>query len=202
MWVKSVGDPFNIRNERGISSLNVPKVFVNNFVYQTPNFRGWSMLARKVLGDWRLSGILLFRDGRPFSVMGGSGNDSSGAHTAQDRANYTGQPINVHQGSEDQWLMQYFNPKAFAANKPGTFGNTPRNLLVGPGMINVNASVGKDWRYRERYRLQFRWDMFNAINHPNFALPNATATAGTSFGKILSTSNAPRLMQGGIKLYW
>ena len=87
-------------------------------------------------------------------------------------------------------------------NAPGTFGTSARNLMLGPGTNAADAAIAKNWHYRERYRLQFRWEMFNALNRPHFGLPTSNPQS-TAFGRILSTANVPaRVMQGALKAYW
>ena len=194
-------NPFDWRNDRGLSDYNLPRVWMNNFVYRTPSLSGSNGFVHQVLGGWEISGIVGLQDGFPFSIVGGYGNDSSMTHEYDDRADFTGQPIDVHQGSKQQWLLHYVNAGAFAPNAPGTFGNTPRNFLRGPASFNADLGFMKNWAFRERYRLQFRWEMFNATNHPDFGLPNADPTSG-AIGQITSTANVPRVMQGALKLYW
>ena len=63
---------------------------------------------------------------------------------------------------------QWFNPAAFQTAVPGTFGNAGRNILEGPGQINIDLSFFKNFQIGERYRLQFRSEFFNLPNHPNF----------------------------------
>jgi hypothetical protein len=106
----------------------------------------------------------------------------------------------VRQGSKSQWLAHYFNTAAFTPNLLGTFGNTGRNLLKGPGMDSWDISMMKNFPFRERYNVQFRWEMYNAFNHPNFGLPDTTVT-DPNFGQINSIGPvAPRVMQAALKL--
>lgn len=196
----SVLDPFNMRNNRGWSAFYFPHILVTNFVWELPKLKGWNSLVRGVLGDWQLSGIWSARSGSPLGISGGNGN-RSGTGTGQ-RADYaTSQPdLMVRQGSESQWLNRYFNTAAFKVSTPGTLGNTPRALIHGPPVNSWDMGISKNWRYQERYRLQFRWEMFNALNHPNFGNPN-TNPSSVNFGRITSGGN-PRVMQGALKLYF
>jgi hypothetical protein len=156
------------------------------------------------LGSWEMSGIWTLHSGIPFTVGGGQGQNNSLSQEGQDHANYVaGQPLNVHQGSKANWLNEYFNTAAFADNAPGTFGNTARNLLAGPGWNNVDVQFSKNFPFRERYRFQFRWEMFNALNRVYFAPPDANF-GDLNFGRITSEYNGnpnirPRLMQAALK---
>ena len=76
--------------------------------------------------------------------------------------------LGVHSGGKANWLNTYFNPAAFAINAPGTFGNSAKNLLNGPGINTADVALVKNWEFVEHYRLQFRWEMFNALNQPGF----------------------------------
>ena len=103
----------------------------------------------------------------------------------------------VHRGGKAQWLNRYFNPGAFTINAPGTFGNSGRNILQGPGTNTADIGVDKNWRIRERGTLQFRWEMFNAFNRANFNNPNAVV--GSSAAGTVSATYPSRSMQLGLK---
>ncbi len=195
----SLPDPTNLGFSRGLSDLNFPYIWVTNFSYTTPALRSWNPVVRQILGEWGVSGIWTMQAGRPFSISGGNGNNNSGALEYGDRADLTGQPITVQQGSQQQWLNQYFNTAAFASNAPGTFGNTGRNILRGPRYDSIDLALIKNWTMRERYGLQFRWEMFNALNHASFNTPVNDPTS-SNFGQINSTGPIPaRVMQGALK---
>jgi hypothetical protein len=159
-------------------------------------------IGSAILGDWEISGIWTWHSGQPFSIMGPNGSNNSEANIGGDRADYVpGQPFNVQQGSKGQWLNQYFNTAAFTANPPGTFGNTARNLLRNPQFNNVDLSIMKNFPFHERYRFQFRWEMFNAFNRTWFAQPDNTV-GDLNFGRITSDLKTPRVMQGALKFYF
>jgi len=143
-----------------------------------------------VFGDWQLSGILTHYSGSWFSVL--RGNDNSLSGIGKDRPNVVGNP-NVSNPTVQQW----FNTKAFAANAPGTFGNSGRDILEGPGFFTLDPALSRNFRIRERQMLQLRWEAFNALNHPNFNNPVATFTS-SQFGQITSTGD-PRVMQIALK---
>jgi hypothetical protein len=199
----SVPNPFDLRFNRGLSDLHSPHVFINNWVYETPGLRGAHSMVRQALGSWQLSGIWRFQSGRPFSVAGGFGNNTSLSQIGGDRADIVpGQPLQVAAGARGDWLARYFNTNAFSRNAPGTFGTSARNLILGPGTNAADAGIAKNWYYRERYRVQFRWELFNALNRPHFGLPTSNPQS-TAFGRILSTANVPaRVMQAALKAYW
>jgi hypothetical protein len=197
-----VFDPYNLRNNRGLSDLSVPAIFNNTFIYQEPSLKNLGRVGSFVLGGWEVAGIWVMSSGLPFSIMGGSGNNNSDSNIGNDRADIIpGAALNEHQGSLNQWLNQYFNTAAFVSNAPGTFGNSAKNLMRGPGADNVDLQFSKNFPFRERYRIQFRWEMFNALNRTWFYTPDNSVGDG-AFGQITSDNNSPRLMQAALKFYF
>jgi Carboxypeptidase regulatory-like domain len=196
-----LGDPFDLAWNRGVSFLNVPLISISNFVYTTPGLTRSNPFLRGVLGSWEVSGIVTSQSGSPFTITGGNGSNNSEALQYGDRADFVpGQSLNVHEGSRQQWLNRYFNTAAFTQNAPGTFGNTGKNILTGPAVNTADLGLIKNWRVRERYQAQFRWEMFNALNHPSFGTPSNDPTSA-NFGQITSTGAVPpRVMQGAVKI--
>lgn len=195
-------NPFDIRFNRGISDLNVPFLSVTNFVYTSPALDGHSALVRSLLGAWEISAIITAQSGEPFGIEGGAnGNNNSGSLQYGDRADVVaGVPTLVHQGSKQQWLNQYVNPAAFSPNAPGTFGTSGRNIFITPTINTTDSSLAKNWTFRERYGLQFRWEMYNTFNHTSWGTPVTDPTAA-NFGQITSIGAIPpRVMQAGLKL--
>jgi hypothetical protein len=198
-WVGGVPDPFNLGYNRGISELNIPLISISDIIYETPPLRGHSALARGILGSWELSGIITMQSGAPFGIVGGDGNNNSESLQYGDRADVTGLPYEVRQGGKLHWLNEYVNPAAFRPNAPGTFGDSAKNLFQAPPVKTVDAGLFKNWQILERYALQFRWEMFNAFNHPSFAAPINDPSV-SNFGQITSIGPVPpRVMQGALK---
>ncbi len=216
-----IGDPFDLRWNRGISAQSIPFNSVTNFVYQTPEMKGKGLLVREVLGGWELSPIITWQSGSPFGIQGGNStywnppsggpenNTGSGCKSdCSDRADrIAGQPLKVRQGGRSQWLKSYFNNSttspAFVPRHDGTFGNSGRNLMQGPPTFSVDSALMKNWSIYERYQLQFRFEMFNAFNHPVMGTPDTNPTDST-FGEINggsgSAANASRVGQAALKV--
>ncbi len=199
-------NPFNLRYNRGISDLNTPLISVTNFVYTTPSLSNRNFLVREVLGAYEVTGIYTLESGVAFGIAGGNGNNNSEPLQNADRADFapgfdkTRTISSLRQGSKAQQLNRYFNTAAFVQNAVGTFGNTPRNIFQGPGINTDDLGLMKNFSFRYRYDLQFRWEMFNAFNHPNFANPNNTPTS-SSFGQITEIGSVPpRVQQAALKL--
>jgi hypothetical protein len=207
----SVPNPFDLNFNRGISALNYPQLFNAFGVYQTPDLRDSNAFVRGILGSWQVSGVWHLQSGDPLTIMGGNGNDNSQSHVGSDRADYIGGPLNVHQGSKSQWLNEYFNTSVFVQNAAGTFGNSGRNIIQGPGVNNLDLALMKNFPFKERYRFQFRWEAFNALNRPMFDDPDVTVTDG-NFGQITNTKGygnqqaifgyGARVMQVALKFYF
>jgi hypothetical protein len=183
-FANGIPDPFNIKWNKGISDLNVPLASVTNFVYQTPALNGLNPIVKHILGTWEISSIYSLQSGKPFGINGGNGNDNSGSKQNGDRADVVaGKSAWSHQGSRSKWLNEYFNTEAFTPNARDTFGNSGRNIFRGPHVNYADSSLSKNISYRDRYKLQIRFELFNTFNHASFANPDNTKTDG-NFGKI------------------
>jgi hypothetical protein len=181
-----IPDPFNIKWNKGISDLNVPLASVTNFVYQTPALNGLNPIARHILGTWELSSIYTMQSGKPFGINGGNGNNNSGAQQGGDRADVVaGKSAWSHKGGRSTWLNEYFNTTAFTSNTKGTFGNSGRNIFRRPYVNYADSALSKNISYRERFKMQLRFELFNTFNHTSFGTPDNTPTNGT-YGKITS----------------
>lgn len=99
-------------------------------------------------------------------------------------------------------ISEWFNTSAFAQPAPFTWGNAPRTMAhaTAPGLANWDLAVEKWWNFTETAKLEFRAEMFNALNHTNFAPPNQTF-GDPSFGTITTAAPA-RDIQLALKLYW
>jgi len=209
-FFSSAGDPnfpqnsYNVAAERGRSNFDVRHRLSFSYSYLLPFGKGRQYLADNswattVLTGWETHGILTFQSGRPFTVALLSEIDNSGTGRsilgfgANDRPNVVGNP-EISNPTPERW----FNTAAFAFPPPGTFGNAGRNILDGPGFQNVNVSLMKSTGLTERVNLQFRAEVFNLFNHPNFNLPDNFLGSPT-FGRI-SSARDPRHIQFGLKL--
>ena len=199
-FFSSAGDPnfpqdsYNLRAERGLSNFDVRHRFVASYAYDLPFGK-----ASRWLKGWQTFGILQFQTGQPFTVSllpdfdnSNTGIDSLG-FGANDRPNVVGSP-RLSNPTANEW----FNTSAFAIPPYGTFGNSGRNTVEGPGMATVDLSLVKNTAIRERATVQFRVEAFNVLNRTNFGLPDNFIGSPT-FGQILSAGN-PRRLQLGLKL--
>ena len=147
-----------------------------------------------LFGGWRLTVIYQTQTGLPFTP--GVSFDSANAGT-------TSRPNRVCDGNLNGGgtLQKYFDTSCFVAAPSYTFGNSGRNILRAPGLNNLDASIQRDFRIPIEHEtiLQFRAEGFNALNHAQFAAPNATVGSPT-YGIIQSTSVENRQLQLGVRV--
>lgn len=209
-FFSSAGDPnfpqnsFDVAAERGRSNFDVRHRLSVSYSWALPfgksrrylDNNGW---LSTVLTGWETYGIVTAQSGRPFTVALLPEIDNSGTGRSilgfgnNDRPNVVGNPE-----LSSRTTAQWFNSGAFAFPVPGTFGNSGRNILDGPGYHAINLSLMKNTALGERINLQFRAEAFNLLNHPNFNLPDNFLGSPT-FGRITSARD-PRHIQFGLKL--
>ena len=188
----NVINPSNMRAYRGISDFDVKKRFVANYVWQLPSPAG---ALRPILGGWETSGIWNWQGGFPLNIS--SGDDTSLTNIGNDQADVVSKPSQTG-GSQAERIRKFFTTEAFKVARLGTFGNAGRNILRGPGTFNIDFAVHKNFRITEGWSLQYRAELFNALNHTNLNNPGTTVTSG-SFGRITG-AGAPRIIQMALKL--
>jgi hypothetical protein len=200
------------------SILDIRHRFVGNFVYELPfgpgkRFMSTDNFAGRMLGGWQVNGIVTIQSGSPFSVTGSDHSFTGSNHAAY--ADCLGNPFAGASSDHSVFTTTGFfiNPAAFSNPAAGTFGSCAPRLFHGPGISDTDLSLFKQFRFTERFQLQFRAEFFNAFNHPNFANPSANVNAPGSFGKVTNTlapilgANSggpgdPREVQLALKLYF
>ena len=168
----TVSDPYNLRYDYGNADYNIPNRFVASSNYQLP-FKGSGVLGAFERG-WQLNAIGQFTDGLPFSV----GSTTALGDGLSPRAQLLPGFGNGSLPQGQRTLGKWFNTAAFAVPAAGTWGNSGRNSLEGPGTKTVDFSIFKDTHLTESKVLQLRAEAFNLANTPQFNLP--AATAGTA----------------------
>lgn len=202
--VWQIGD--NPAANYGNSNFDIPQALKATSYYELPVGSGRAFLSHNavadaVLGGWRVSGTFILQDGTPFTVLDNGVNDYSQA------GNVFANPIHgvsalsgaCPNGAAAGTLRCWFNPAAFetpAVQGNGAFGVGGRNTLFGPHLFNIDLSLAKTWRYRERFGFTLRSDFINALNHPSFTLPNNNV-ASPSVATITGVANAARTIQLG-----
>ncbi len=190
----------------GPSNFDIPQMFKGDLSYQLPFGKGRTFMNRSgvldaVLGGWQLSTIFVLESGRPLTFVLGGGN-SSGSLTANQGGDnyYTFPNVIANPTLANPTISEFYNTcvagtgcanPAFATPEPGTFGNSGRNTFRGPGIEDVDFSLGKNFAIplpRETGDLQIRFDAMNGLNHPNFDIPGGQIGTGGA-GVISSITN-------------
>ncbi len=195
----------------GPSADDLRKVFKINGDYLVPHLNV-PRVASPVLNGWEVTALAGVQTGNPFTIY--SGVDNSFSATGADRANLLVPNIKQaylrhipHPGTIGQWI----DPAAFGPNTAGSFGDTGKNALYGPGYFESDIAAVKNTKIGERLSLQLRAEAFNATNHVNFGLPGNVQNS-VGFGQIGGTQGSgayggptsygtsqPRMFQFGVK---
>jgi hypothetical protein len=229
-WAKSIDDTSGIRTqaydtlypqnsfclrcERGLSSFDVRNRFVTSVLYALPVGKGKALnisnpLLNGIIGGWETGGIVTLQSGVPGNLTIGAADNASTAEGGYDRPNATG--LSPYLGSPTP--SRYYSLGAYVEAPPGQFGNAGRNTMEGPGTFNCDLEVHKEFHmpYKENHILQFRFEAFNGLNHPNWGMPTLNILAGAAqagmpataahqgFGVVSSTTTNMRQVQLGLK---
>jgi hypothetical protein len=209
----SAQDARDLLGDRSLSDYNVPQRFVGSFVWDLPGAKS-NRALRFVTSGWQLKGIFTAQQGQPFTVYDGIDQSSTGANN--DRPNVIGDWHIANPG-----VNGWFNTCTILANgnrsnclpgqnpawqiqPAGTYGNAGRNILSGPGLLNFDTGVSRQFRVTERLAVQFRGELFNVLNRANFFLPTTTVSS-SSFGTITQAADgantgAQRQIQFALKV--
>ncbi|MBC8164713.1 MAG: TonB-dependent receptor, partial [Bryobacteraceae bacterium] len=190
-------DPFDRRGSRSLSDFDTRQRAVVSWIWAIPFLQAQKGFVGRVLGGWQLSGIATLQKGTPVNIV--SGRDNSLRGVGRDRPNNLGDPNLPSDRSTGEKLLRYFDTSMFVQNPIGTFGNTGRNPLIGPGLAVLDLNLTKRFRvWGEGRRLELRWDAFNAFNRANFANPGGNLSGTATFGRITS-AGAGRIQQLGLR---
>ena len=189
-------NPFNWKEDKGRSDFDIRHRFVTSFIYELPLFNKPG-LQRKLLGGWQVNGIVTLQTGQPFSIAAGQDRSLSGGGT---RADSVAPATAFNDKPRGQKVFGYLDKAQFGLPALGSHGNAGRNILSAPGMANVDFSAFKDFRLNESKRFEFRWEIFNLFNRPNFFGPNSNWSSA-QFG-WLNSARDPRIMQAGLKFIY
>jgi hypothetical protein len=193
-------DHNNLRSERADADFDARHRWTVSGMYELPfggagRFGGVAgAVLKTVLAGWSLSGIATIQGGRPFTVMLTQDNSRSGNRS--DRPDLVpGVGLKPANQGPDNWI----NSAAFSMPAPGSFGSAGRNIGRGPQLHSLDLALIRSGRFREKIRVQFRAEFFNALNHPNFAQPAAVFDS-TTFGAISATATSERQIQFGVRV--
>jgi hypothetical protein len=189
----SARNEYNYRAEKGRSDFDIAHRFVLSYSYDLPFGRNKTGAAKMLLDGWQILGIDSINTGNPYTIHASNDFSNAGGDARPDVI--PGVPV-VPSGGQNR--QNWFNPAAFQNPRDGLRGNEGRNTLSGPRTINFDLSVFKTFAFTERWKMQFRSELFNLFNHPNFRGLDTTfddAAAGQ-----LNSAAASRQIQFALKL--
>jgi hypothetical protein len=183
--------------EWGLSIFDVRHRFVTTMLYELPFGAGKpfasSGLAAAILGGWQVSAIVNKSSGFPRDPAVGADVPNTGAQTYRP---------NLVQGQDPndgpETVQQWFNTAAFARPAAFTYGNAGRNIVIGPGIFNVDMSIIRNISFGGGRSLQLRLEAFNALNRPIWGDPDMNMSSQT-YGQITNTRSPMRELQLGAK---
>jgi hypothetical protein len=196
-----VNNPWcNTTCEYARSSYDVRHRWVTSALVELPFGRGrrfgegMPAVLDAVVGNWRLGGILTLESGSPVTPNAGRDTTNIGVG-AGNRPNLVGDP---NLPSDERTVDRWFRTEAFAQPPPFTFGDAGRNIVQGPGIINIDMSLTKRIPVGAARSLEFRAEVFNAANHPIWGLPNVNLS-NAAYGRITSTRIDSRQIQLAVR---
>jgi len=195
---KGPQNPYNMAAEYAFSNIDSPFRWSTAISYELPFGKGKPFVSRGgvmdyIVGGWVINTVSIMQTGFPLQISQAT-NFNSGFGYASQRPNATGVSP-VTSGSLEDRLNNYINPAAFSTAPQFTFGNVGRTIdMRGPGQVNWDVSMFKNFTIKEVLKAQFRCEALNAMNTPLFYGPNVTFGSST-FGKITTQANFSRQMQ-------
>jgi hypothetical protein len=187
-------DDTNLRAERGLSSFDQRHKLTGDWLVELPwgEGRKWltkPSLAQKMFGDWMLQSSFTVASGTPFTarVLGNASDVARGTNGTL-RANYNGESIQIG----DRSIRHWFNTAAFTVPGLGTYGNSGRNTIIGPGSWLMNLALSKNIPLKESMGLEMRAEASNVLNHPNYSGIDTTVNSPT-FGQVISVASMRKM---------
>jgi hypothetical protein len=184
------------QNDHASSDFDVRHSFSGAVVYMVPGY-GKSRFSSALTMGWNLSSVVVARTGLPFNAQVLAAVE--GAYPRPDIV--VGQPLWVPNAAAPGGKM--LNANAFAIPPAGTQGNEGRNVIPGFGLTEVDLSLGRKFAVTDRFKVEFRTDAFNILNHPNFTNPLGYVGSSPSYLSSQSMLNQglgglnPLFQEGG-----
>jgi hypothetical protein len=190
----NISNPANPAYDYSTAGYDRRHIATFSFVYDLPIFLNSARATKALLGGWTISGVVLAQSGNPLNVNAGSDNLGFGGDT-------TNHADLVAPISYPKTFNQWFSSSSFAQPAALTWGDSPRNIVKGPGRDNWNLSLYKTFQFTERAGLQFRAESFNTWNHTQFTGVDTGLFDGSGFGKVNATAD-PRVFELGAKVFF
>jgi hypothetical protein len=191
-------NPFNTNAEKGNSGFDIPQRFVANVVYNLPVGRPGTVLSahaweRQILGGWQIGGIVTAQKGAPVTPSASPNPASSTTPERPDRV--CDGTLAGGQRTIDQW----FNVACYQLPGAFMYGNSGRGVIRSPGLVNADVLIDRMFTFNERFRLEFRSELFNVTNTAHFGDPNVTIGVAQA-GRISTTSSPNRQVEFALRL--
>jgi hypothetical protein len=184
-------DSHNLAAERGLSDFHMKHRFVFSGTYNLPGRRF------ALIKNWQLQTAGTLQTGTPLSTIVSADVSGTGSPIVN-RPDLVGNPNTAHPTAS-----RFFNTAAFQIPEAGTFGNSGRNVIIGPGIRNVDVALARSMRVSDATRAQFRADFYNVFNNTNFVAPPTMQNfADASDFGALFVARSPRIVQLGLKFLW
>ena len=175
-------DSRNFKGDYSNSDFDTRNNFTSFMSYEIPG----TQRLRLLTNGWQVNGLLGFHGGQPFNIS--AGTDISGTNEGNDRVNQIAPARTGINGQSPN--ATWINLSSFALPTPGSFGSLRRNTFYGPGFSDVDLSFFKNTRIKERLTVQFRAELFNALNRNNFAPPSVSFGANADGSYSAANSSA------------
>ncbi|MCW5976546.1 MAG: carboxypeptidase regulatory-like domain-containing protein [Bryobacteraceae bacterium] len=195
---------YNLRGERADATFDIRHRLSIAMIYDVPLFANASnAFVKTMLGGWQLGTIITEQTGFASSLSGVGDTTGTGVGSRVSVVGGQSAQLSRSERSRDRW----FNTSAFYETPLGRFGDASRMPIHLPGLNQVDFSAVKNFRFIERYNLQFRAEFFNFFNHVNLGAPGLNIRAPNTFGRITTSvqgaagaQNEGRIIQFGLKL--
>ncbi|MGE0131815.1 MAG: carboxypeptidase regulatory-like domain-containing protein [Blastocatellales bacterium] len=210
-------DHYNRRLEKSVGAFDLPHNFKFSYLLDAPIGKGrkWDLgaVGNAIIGGWRFAAIHVYTSGQPIQLSGGAvGLGGRSAALVKTLDNWVVEsPSNPNYRATTGFtsyyapvcsIAQFCNAAGQVVPQTNTLGNAPRfnGRARRSSILNENASLQKSFNFTERFRLDFRWEVFNVFNRVILGGPDSSITS-QNFGRITSAA-PPRQMQFGLKLYF
>ena len=195
---------YDKRAEWGPAYYDVTHVLSSYAVYDLPVGRGkkfggdMNRIVDAVIGNWRMTGILTLRGGFPLTIAAG---DASGTNSRGPRANCVAPVTTFGRQNSPNGGFQWFDPSAFAAPAPGTFGSCGIGTVRGPGLSQLDLGLQKRFSFSETKWIELRGEAINFTNTPTLNIGYGTQALGPDLGHINNAQGA-RNIQFALKFFF
>lgn len=186
---------------------NVQAGFIAESPFGTDKRWGHQGISKLALGGWQLNGLFSAYSGTPFTVT--ASNASLNAPTETQTADQVLSNVRILGGTGPG--QSYFDPAAFAPVTTARYGTSGLNILRGPGVLNMDLGLFREFVVTERLRVQFRAEAFNVGNTPHFNNPgtnisnavrsaDGTITKLNGYTEITTAANDERQFRFGLRI--